>query len=175
MDAEIRDLERSGAVTRAARCLELEPFLQPVIAADSELPGSEGAAILEFDERGKSLRFLAVPRADPDARHRPPIPIDESFEGPAIKRSEPLPIPDHKTDTSLRTSAGVTLMRDMPGVLEAVNKNQPDYTEEDVTILETLASMAALAIDRSSLKHHMDACLADHLSWIGLPIRPIET
>jgi signal transduction histidine kinase len=47
------------------------------------------------------------------------------------------------------------------GVLEAVNKNAPDYTEEDVTILETLAAVAALAMDRGALKHRLDASLVE--------------
>ncbi len=157
MGAEVRDLERLAAVTRAARRLELEPFLQPVIAAAGDRTGSEGAAILEFDKRGKLRRFLAVPPAHRDARRRPPFPIDESVEGLAIKQCEPLRIPDDKTDTGLRTSAalnltsitrcllGLALMGNVPVVLEAVNQNQPDYTEEDVTILETLAGMACLA------------------------------
>lgn len=173
MSDDLRDLERLAMVTRAARGLELEPFLQTVIAAASELTHSEVAAILEFDERGKSLRFLAAPPSHLDARYGPPIPIDESAAGWAIKNCEPLRIPDKKTDSSLLTGADLTLTSEtrsllvvplllsgkVLGALEAVNKNDADYTEEDVIILETLAALAALAMDRHSLKLRMDASL----------------
>src|SRR5512146_835891 len=109
MSDDLHDLERLAMVTRAARGLELEPFLQTVIAAASDLTHSEVAAILEFDERGKSLRFLAAPPSHLDARYGPPIPIDESAAGWAIKNCEPLRIPDKKTDSSLLAGADLTL------------------------------------------------------------------
>ena len=100
MNDELRDLERLAEVTRAASRLELEPYLQMVIAAASELTGSEVAAVLEFDERGKSLRFLAVPPAYLAARHSPPIPVDESAAAWAIKHCAPLRIPNPGTESS---------------------------------------------------------------------------
>jgi signal transduction histidine kinase len=173
MTDELRDLERLAAVTRAARSLELEPYLQTVIAAASDLTGSEVAAILELDERGKSLRFLAVPPAHPDARQGPPIPMDESAAGWAIQQCKSLRLPDPATDSSLLSGADLTLTSQthsllvvplvltgkVLGALEAVNKNHADYTEEDVIILETLAALAALEMDRNSLRHRVDASL----------------
>lgn len=175
MSDATRDLERLAAVARAARDLELEPFLQTVIAAASELTGSEVAAILEFDERDKWLRFLAVPPASLDARRRPPIPIDQSMAGAAIQRCEPIRYPDQTAAPSLLAGADLALTSNarsllvvplvvvgrVLGVLEAVNKDGADYTEEDVIILETLAGMAALAMERSSLKYRVDASLAE--------------
>ncbi len=175
MTDKMRDLERLAALTRAARSLELEPFLQSVIAAASELTGSEVAAILEFDERGKSLRFLAVPPESIDAQLRPPMPVDRTIAGRAIQRCEPLRIPDDKGDPGLLSAADVVLsskprsllvvplmlMGKVLGVLEAVNKNGPHYTEEDVFILETLAALAAFAMDRDLQKHRVEASLAE--------------
>jgi len=168
-------LDRLTEVIRAARNLELEPFLQTVIAAASELTGSEVAAILEFDERAKSLRFLAVPPAYQDVRRSPPVSLDESAAGWAIKNGEPLRLPDVWTESSVLTGGDlkltsntnslvavpILLMGQALGVLEAVNKDDAHYTEEDVTILETLASTAALAMDRDALKHRMEASLAE--------------
>jgi signal transduction histidine kinase len=53
------------------------------------------------------------------------------------------------------------LMGKAIGMLEAVNKNPPHYTEEDVTVLETLAGYAALAMDRDTLHRRVDASLAE--------------
>src|SRR5512142_2095032 len=100
MDNETHDPGRLASVTRAARSLELEPLLQEVIAAASDLTGSEVAAILEFDERGKSLRFLAVPPAYLGARRSLPIPMNETVTGLAIEQCAPVRFPDQKQDSS---------------------------------------------------------------------------
>ncbi len=176
MNNEVHNLDRLASLTRAARSLELEPFLQAVLAAASELTDSEVAAILEFDERGKSLRFLAVPPEYLDARRPSPIPMEESLAARAIQRCEPIRFPDQRQDLNLvpgaepaltaKTQSLLAVPLMLPGkvlgVLEAYNKKgTTDYTEEDVTILETLAALAALAIDRDMSKHRMDASLLE--------------
>ena len=169
------ELGRLASVTRATRSLELEPLLQEVIAAASDLTGSEVAAVLEFDERGKSLRFLAVPPACLDARRLSSIPLEESLAGLAIQQCGPIRFPDPNLDSSLLPDAELLLTPKMScllavpllasgkalGVLEAVNKSTSDYTEDDVTILETLAAVAALAMERDTLKHRMDVSLSE--------------
>ena len=175
VNERLPDLERLAAVTRSAGGLELEPFLQAVIAAARELTGSEVAAILEFDERGKSLRFLAVPPEHQDARRCPPIPLDQSAAGAAIRLRQPLRLPGDDSDSGVISGADVSflyetrsllavplvLMGKVLGVLEAANKDGLHYTEEDVTILETLAAAAALAMDRNDLKNRVGASLAE--------------
>src|SRR5512143_1987848 len=167
--------ERLAEVTRAAGRLELEPLLQTVIDAASELTGSEAAAILEYDERGRSLRFRAVPPACQDARQLASVPMEHSAAGLAIQKCGPLRIPGDQPDPDLLTRPDLALasttrsLLAVPlvvsgrtlGVLEAVNKNGADYTEEDATILETLAAVAATAMDRNVLKHRVDASLAE--------------
>jgi signal transduction histidine kinase len=168
-------LERLAEITRSARNLELGPFLQLVIAATTELTGSEAAAILEFDERSRSLRYAAVSPAYEDLRYGPPIPVGESAAAWPIERCEPLRIPTDGTDSSLIARSGLTLpsktdsllavplmlMGRALGVLQAVNTKHTHYTEEDVTILETLATLATVAIDRDALKHRVEAVLIE--------------
>jgi GAF domain-containing protein len=175
IDERLPGLEWLAPVARAARSLELEPFLQTVIAAASELTSSEAAAILEFDERSKSLRFLAVPPAYQDARHNPPIPLEKSAAGEVIRRCEPLQIQDDEADqgalagTELQLASKTHSLLAVPlmltgralGVLEAINKNDAHYTEDDVTILEMLAAVAASAIDRDRLRQRIEASLAE--------------
>src|SRR5512143_1762966 len=167
--------ERLAEVTRAAGRLELEPLLQTVIDAASELTGSEAAAILEYDERGRSLRFRAVPPACQDARQLASVPMEHSAAGLAIQKCGPLRIPGDQPDPDLLTRPDLALasttrsLLAVPlvvegrtlGVLEAVNKDGADYTEEDATILETLASVAAFAMDRTALRHRVEASMAE--------------
>jgi signal transduction histidine kinase len=174
-DDGVPGVERLAAVTRAASRLELEPLLQTVTDAAGDLTGSEAAAILEFDERGRSLRFLIVPPECHAARQLAPIPLEQSAAGLAIQNGEPLRIPGDAVDPGFLARPDLALTSTtrsllvvpliaagrMIGVLEAVNKNASDYTEEDVTILETLAAVAALAMDRGALKHRLDASLVE--------------
>ncbi|MGE5072761.1 MAG: ATP-binding protein [Anaerolineae bacterium] len=174
-DDHVERLERLAEVTRATRSLELEPFLQVIIQAACELSGSEVAAILEFDERGRALRFLAVPPEHQDARRGPPIPLKDSAGAWAIQRGEPLRVPDDRSTSSVVACADLSLTPEthsllavplqVPGralgVLEVVNTEHAHYTEEDVAILETLAACAALALDRNAMKHRVDASLAE--------------
>ncbi|HEX8992651.1 MAG TPA: GAF domain-containing sensor histidine kinase [Anaerolineales bacterium] len=168
-------LELLTAVTRAARDLEFEPFLQTVLSAAAGLTRSEAAAILEYDDRTRSLRFLAVPPANQDLRHTPPIPLEESTAGLAIRQCRPLRIPEPGTDPRPLTGVDLqlasrtqsvavvplTLKGKVLGVLEAVNTSQPHYTEEDVSVLETLAAVTALAMDHNALRLRMEASLAE--------------
>src|SRR5512138_3304288 len=102
-DDEVPGVERLAEVTRAASRLELEPLLQTVTDAAGELTGSEAAAILEFDERGRSLRFLAVPPECHAARQLAPIPLEHSAAGLAILNCEPLRIPGDPVDPGVLT------------------------------------------------------------------------
>jgi signal transduction histidine kinase len=174
-DVGLPGAERLAEITRAACKLELEPLLQGVLDTASELTGSEATAILEFDERGRSLRYLAVSPAGRDALRLAPVPVEHSAAGMVIQNCEPLRIPGDPVDPDLLTRPDLALASTtrsllvVPliaagrslGVLEAVNKNGAHYTEEDVTILETLAAVAALAMDRGALKHRVDASLAE--------------
>jgi signal transduction histidine kinase len=55
-------LERLLEISRSlSAALELEPFLQSLISAAADLTGCEAAFILELDEGGDHLRFLAPP------------------------------------------------------------------------------------------------------------------
>ncbi len=155
--------------------LELKPLLQQVIEAAGELTGSEAAAILEFDARGRSLRFLAVPPAHQDARQHAPILLEHSAAGLAIQKCEPIRVPGTPADPDLLARPDLVLapvtrsLLAVPllvsgrtlGVLEAVNKDGAHYTEEDATILETLAALAAISMDHNALRHRMDASLAE--------------
>jgi len=47
------------------------------------------------------------------------------------------------------------------GALEAFNKSETDYTEEDVTILETLAAAVSLTLGYNKLQHRMESSFSE--------------
>jgi len=145
---------------------DLDSFLQSIISEASELTDSELASILEYDESAEELRFLAVQWFDRDVLRPMGVPVDGSAAGVVFTRAQPLIIQDAKADkrhfkvvdraTSHETHSlvAVPLMvrGEVIGVLEALNKkDHAHYTEEDLSILETLGALAAQAMQNATL------------------------
>ena len=146
--------------------LELEPFLHVLIGAASELTACETASILEVEEGGKQLHFLALPWFHRDSLKTVKVPVQTSVAGWVFANGQPAVIPDVSVEsrhfkeadriadfvTRSLVAVPITYQSDKLGVLEVVNKTgTAHYTEEDLTILETLASMAATAIQNARL------------------------
>ncbi len=163
-------LERLLEVTRnLGSALDLEPFLQSIISVACELTESESASILEFDETGQSLRFLAVPFFHREVLRGMQVPLEGSLAGWTIQNAQPLIVSnaaadkrhfkeaDRRSGFSTRNLLAVPIFfRGQPvGVLEAVNKASAHYTEDDLTILETLASLAALSLRNAALEQRI--------------------
>ena len=174
MDSErtIR-LERLLEITRnLSTALDLDPFLKSIISEACALTDSDAASILEYDDASNELEFLAVPWHYQDALRGIHVPMKGSAAGWVYRQAQPLHVPDSKADPKhfsaldfasafeTRSILAVPLMvKGQPlGVLEVVNKiGDAHYTEEDTTILETLAAPAALAIHNADLKRRIEA------------------
>lgn len=166
----LKRLERLLEVTRnLSAALDLEPFLQSIVSVACELTESETASILELDESGQALRFLAVPFFHRDVLRGVQVPLEGSVAGWTIQNAQPLIVPDAAADKrhfkeadrhsgfSTRNLLAVPILfRGQPvGALEAVNKAGVHYTEDDLTILETLASLAALSLRNHALEQRI--------------------
>jgi signal transduction histidine kinase len=151
---------------------DLESFLQTVISEATELTNSELASILEYDEAAEELRFLAMQWFQRDLLRPVGVPLDGSAAGWVFLRSQPLIIQDVKIDqrhfkvvdlvtqhvTHSLVAVPLMVRGDVVGVLEVLNKkDNAHYTEEDLTLLETLAALAAQAIQNVTLQRKVRA------------------
>ncbi|MCA1954010.1 MAG: GAF domain-containing sensor histidine kinase [Anaerolinea sp.] len=154
-----RRLERLLEVCRILSAnLEIEPLLQSIIEMASELTNSNASYILIYDEEGACLRHIAGPWYQLEMLQTLAVPLERSILGWVYSHNEPRVVQageDHRLYTALKRELGgetVSLLA-VPmifrgttiGVFAAANKAR-DYTEEDLTILETLASQAVIAI-----------------------------
>jgi signal transduction histidine kinase len=169
----IEHLERLLEVVRGLTTApDLESFLQTVISEATELTNSELSSILEYDETAEELRFLAMHWFQRDLLRPVGVPLDGSAAGWVYRRRQPLIIQDARADqrhfkvvdrvTKHETHSliAVPLMArgEVLGVLEALNKkDNAHYTEEDLTILETLGALAAQAIQNAELQRKVRA------------------
>jgi signal transduction histidine kinase len=163
-----RHLERLLEMCRSLSVSqELEPFLRSLISAAADLTDCELASILALDESGEQLHFLAIPWFHQDPLKTVRVPVPSSVAGWVLKNGKPAVVPDvsaeplhfkgvdQVTDFATRSLMAVPIIYqgETLGVLEVVNKaEQAYYTEEDLIILETIASQAALALHNSRLE-----------------------
>ncbi|MGA9533599.1 MAG: HAMP domain-containing sensor histidine kinase [Anaerolineales bacterium] len=158
-----RLLEISRVLTST---LELRPLLDSIVEIACELTTSEAASILLYDEKADELRFQAVPGRQTEDLKDLKVPLDASVAGWIFSNALPLVIEDAANDTRVyrkvdrslgfatRSILGVPLMvQQRPiGVIEAVNKRKGHpFSEDDLAVLETLASQAAIAIENARL------------------------
>jgi signal transduction histidine kinase len=163
----IQRLERLLEISRSiTSTLDSSLLLQMIIDVACELTQSEAASILLHDSATGELRFHAIPDDQRSTLSQISVPIDSSLAGWVFTHSRPMVIQDAANDPRIyrevdrvldfqtKSILGVPLIIvDEPiGVLEVVNKKrQANYTEDDLTILETLASQAAIAIVNARL------------------------
>jgi signal transduction histidine kinase len=163
----IEHLERLLEVVRGLTTApDLESFLQTVITEASEMTNSEFASVLEYDAHGEELRFLSMQWIHRDLLRPVGVPLEGSAAGWVFRNGQPLiiqdtrldqrhfKVPDRVSQYQTRSLAGVPLIvrGEVIGVLEAINKKDgAHYTEEDLTILATLAALAAQAMQNDGL------------------------
>jgi len=158
----IDHLERLLEVVRGLTTApDIESFLQTIIAEAGEMTDSELASILEYDGDAEELRFLTTQWFDREALRPMGVPLEGSAAGWVFRRGQPLIIQDAKADqrhfksvdrvtkheTHSLAAVPLIVRGEVIGVLEALNKkDNAHYTEEDLTILETLGAAAAQAM-----------------------------
>jgi len=155
---------------------DLESFLQTIINDAIGMTNSELASILEYDETTQKLRFLAMQWFERDLLRPVTVPLDGSAAGWVFRKGQPLIIQnvkvdkrhfkvvDTKTNHETHSLVAVPLIvrGEVIGVLEALNKkDDAHYTEEDLTILETLGALAAQAIQNMDLTRKVRASNAE--------------
>jgi signal transduction histidine kinase len=169
----IDHLERLLEVVRGLTTApDLQTFLQTIISEATELTNSELSSILEYDETTEELRFLAMQWFERDLLRPMGVPLEGSAAGWVYRKGQPLIIQDvladqrhfkvvdRMTNHETQSLVAVPLMvrGEVVGVLEALNKkDDAHYTEEDLTILETLGALAAQAMQNVDLTRKVRA------------------
>ena len=173
----VKRLERLLEVVRMVSA-DLDDFtvLQSIISVASELTQSEVASILHYNAKDGHLHFIAAPWFHRDSIESMRVPLGSSIAGWVFRFGQPLVIQDvngderffsevdHAADFQTRSILAVPLLSDgQPvGVFEAINKTSlAHYNGEDVTILETLASLTSLVVKNINLKERIVATQQD--------------
>lgn len=166
-ERRIGNLERIVKVTQILNStLTLQPLLQVIIQAATELTHTEAASIMLIDRNTGELRFAETTGNESENIKNVIVPTENSIAGRIIKQDRPLLIRDvredpqwhagvdESTNFETRSILGVPLKvrQDAIGVLEVVNKLDEDgFSADDIQIVSTLAVHAAIAIENARL------------------------
>lgn len=148
-----------------AATFDLDTLLQRIVVAARELTDSEASSLMLYDTQSHALHFEAATGGLVSGVGQRTVPADNSIAGWVFTHGEPIVAEDVLNDPRFyreidvltqfetRSILGVPLKTKdkILGVIEAVNKEEGVFNEEDVQILQTLAAQAAIAIENSQL------------------------
>lgn len=146
--------------------LTLEPLLQIIIQAATELINTDSCSIMLIDKNTGELRFAEATGGVSDAMREISIPLDDSIAGLIVQADKPVLVRDAQNDprwnpeidqalnfeTKSILGAPLKVRDQVIGVLEIVNKRSDDgFSQDDIQIATTLASQAAIALENARL------------------------
>lgn len=157
-------------VQALSESLEFDSFLQSIVDEACELIDCTSASILHYDSSTDTLIFMAAPPEQREFLRGVCVPLEGSAAGWTFRRVEPLLMQTtvndnrHYKEVDKLTGSHTHSLLAVPlvfhggplGVIEAVNKRGgADYTEDDLTILETLAAMTSFAMHEHELQEQV--------------------
>jgi signal transduction histidine kinase len=143
----------------------LDALLKMIITEAATLTGAEAASILLLDPHTRELRFKATSGEMLPEMADTPVPLNSSIAGTVLTSNKPLIVNDVSQDERWNPQVSRTInfptgsilgvpMHDVSrpvGVLEALNKIDGQFTQEDVAILSILADLAGVAVEKARL------------------------
>lgn len=146
---------------------DLDMILKRIMAVIKEICDSEGSSVLLLDEKNKELYFKEAAGEKGEVVKQIRIPLSESssIAGWVAVHRQSQVINDVQNDTRHSKEADkksgfvtrsilaspVIWQDKVLGVIEAVNRKEGDFSEEDETFLNLLASQVAVALNTTRL------------------------
>ena len=145
--------------------LKPDLLLQNILESAADLLECSVISILLYDEREKKLRFAATTSVNIDQLEQIPVPLNNSLAGTIYTENRHLVInntkddPRHYDEVADETGLQVDSLLGVPmrikdrvtGVIEALNKEEGDFTDFDVSLLLVIASQAAISMHNAQL------------------------
>lgn len=171
-----------------ASTLDLDTLLDRIIHAAKDITSAGAASILLYDPVGRQLHFQVATNMDDSMMRGIEVPLEGSIAGWILTHKETVRTSDARTDmryfrnvsdqTGYETQSllGVPLATKdkVVGVLEVVNKDTGEFTEQDEDLLKVLASQAAVAIENTRLFQQSDL-ISEFVHELRTPLAAIST
>jgi signal transduction histidine kinase len=171
-----------------ASTLDLDILLNQIVSAASDLTESEAASILLYDDAARQLHFQVATNLDQPTLRGLVVPLDGSIAGWIVTNHKAARITNAQTDprhfstiekqTHITTCSllGVPLITKdkVVGVLEVINKQAGEFTDDDEDLMQVLGAQAAVAIENARLFHQSDL-VAEFVHELRTPLASIGT
>ncbi|MFV1950303.1 MAG: sensor histidine kinase [Anaerolineales bacterium] len=145
--------------------LKPDLLLQNILESAADLLECSVISILLYDEREKELRFAATTSVNIDQLEQIPVPLNNSLAGTIYTENRHLVInntkddPRHYDEVADETGLQVDSLLGVPmrikdrvtGVIEALNKEEGEFTDFDVSLMLVIASQAAISMHNAQL------------------------
>jgi signal transduction protein with GAF and PtsI domain len=142
----------------------LHEILQLIVTMTAQMMNSKICSLMLLDDKSQELKITATQSLSEEYRKKPPLKLGQSVSGRALKLRRPVAVndvtsepgyvyPDIARREGLRSMLAVPmLIKDKPiGVINCYTSTEHSYSEEEVSILQTIANQAAVAIENTNL------------------------
>jgi signal transduction histidine kinase len=171
-----------------ASTLDLDILLDHIVSAAADLTESEAASILLYDDAARQLYFQAATNLDHPTMRGLVVPLDASIAGwivtnhKAARSTNAQDDPRHFSTIEKQTHVTTCSLLGVPlitkekvvGVLEVINKQVGEFTDDDEDLMQVLGAQAAVAIENARLFHQSDL-VAEFVHELRTPLASIGT
>lgn len=168
--------------------LDLTELLARIVNAAADLCQAEAASILLYNETTRELYFEAATNLENPALRGMRVPVENSVAGWIVTNQQAVIINDAQKDTrhfnqvgenlqmSISRLMGVPLLAKgkVIGALEAINKTDKPFDDDDLDLLSALGAQAAIAIENSRLFQQSDL-IAELIHELRTPMASLNT
>lgn len=163
---------------RLSSTLEMRPLLQQIVESAEALTDADGASILLMEDE-ETLRFAAATGPESSLLETTPVPLEQSLAGWVVRHREMVIIEDAQRDRRMYNINAIDATQSIIatpmifgdsviGVVEAVTTTaRHQFTQQDRETMETLASLAAVAVQNARLFQQSD--------WVAEVVHEIRT
>ena len=164
-DRQLAGLQKVLQISRSlVAATDIDSLLALIIERSMELLTAERASLFLYDTRSDELLTRVAAGVD-EIR----VPADKGIAGATVKTGSTIIVPDvyaddrWNPDVDRRTGFKTRNILSVPlkdyegglvGVLQVINKRRGGFDDYDVTLAETLAAQAGVAIQRATLIEH---------------------
>ncbi len=178
-EKQIAALEQLLRISRQLNStLEMRPLLNQIVSAARELTDADEASILLMEDEN-TLRFATATNLEASTLADAVVPLDGSVAGWVVRNRQMTIVEDAQSDprhysiksldvTQSLVAVPMIFGDQVIGVLEAITtKARHRFTQHDLETVETLASIAAVAVQNARLFEQSD--------WVAEVIHEIRT
>ncbi len=183
---QLKKLETLYKVSNSLQStLEIKKLINRIMSTTASTLQAEACSVLLVDEQAQELEFFVAKGEKEEALSKFRLPLGQGIAGWVVENKEPVLIEDAYKDkrfyqkvdtgTGFRTKSMIAvplLIKDKAvGVIEVLNKkNYQSFDQEDLKLLQAIASQASTALDNAKLYEKISQAYLDTMAVIAAAI-----